>query len=155
MIFLTCVYFPIFSLNSEKPKLSGCLYWHSTKNICIVNVLILWFSEMKLLPSLCLEPIARTQLGTCLSHSEATAHPCSPLVIACIVHTPSLYMWSIKIPAEPRPRIHILFICTPRHGSSAQPALPMARRIRPVSEKKKRNSPGIHLCSQLNHCPQG
>ena len=48
------------------------------------------------------------------------------------------------------------FIGTLRHGGSAEPALPMARRrIRPVSEKVKRNSPGIHPCSQLNCCPKG
>ena len=62
---------------------------------------------------------------------------------------------AIKIPAEPHHAIDILFICTLRHGGSAEPALPAARRIRLVSEKEKRNSPGIHSCSQLNHCPKG
>ena len=102
----------------------------------------------------CLGPIARPQLGTCLSRSKATARLSSSLIIACIVHTHTCTLVSstaIKIPAEPNHAIDILFICT--HGGSAESALPVARRIRLDSEKEKRNSPGIHLCSQLNHCP--
>ena len=104
----------------------------------------------------CLGPIARPQLGACLCHSETPACPCSPLIIACIVHTCIHYMTTaIKIPAEPATHVNI-FICTLRHGGSTEPALPMARRkLRLVREKEKRNSPGIHLCSQLNHCPKG
>ena len=61
---------------------------------------------------------------------------------------------AIKIPAEPTTRN--LFICTLTHGGSTEPTLPMARRkLRPIREKEKRNSPDIHLCSQPNHCPKG
>ena len=91
-----------------------------------------------------------------LRHSEAAACPCSPLIIACIC-TYIIIIWSsIKIPAEPTTRNNDLFISTPRHGGSAEPALHVARRkLRLVREKEKRNSPGIHPCSQLNHCPKG
>ena len=101
----------------------------------------------------CLGPIAKPQLGACLRHSEATACPCSPLIIACIVHTSSHYMINNKDTSQTNNTSN--YICTLRHGGSTEPALPAARRrIRLVSEKEKRNCPGIHLCSQLNHCPK-
>ena len=105
----------------------------------------------------CLGPIARPQLGTCLHHSKATACLCSHLIIACIVHTSSHSMIGNKDTSWSEPTTHNdLFICTPRHGGSTEPALPAARRkLRPVREKGKRNSQGIHLCSQLNLCPKG
>ena len=102
----------------------------------------------------CLGPIARLQFGTCPCHSEAAAHPHSPIIIAHI-WTYHIYLWSIKVPAELNHTMQDLFICTPRRGGSTEPALPTARRkLRLVREKEKRNSPGIHLCSQLNHCPR-
>ena len=109
----------------------------------------------KSLPCICLGPIARPQLGTCLCHSEATAHLHSPLIIAYIVyHHHSHYMINNKDTSWTTTTT--TFICTLRHGGSAEPALPTARkRIRLVSEKEKRNSQGIHLCSQMNHCPKG
>ena len=48
-----------------------------------------------------------------------------------------------------------IYICTLRHGGSTEPALSTARRkLRLVREKEKRNSPGIHMFSQLNHFPK-
>ena len=96
----------------------------------------------------CLGPIARLQLGACQCHSEAAARLYSPLIISCIVHASSHYIinnkdtnWTTNTAT---------FICTPRHGGSAEPALPMARwRMRLVSEKEKRNSLGIHVHSWI------
>ena len=46
---------------------------------------------------------------------------------------------AINIPAEPQPcNNNNLFICTPRHGGSAEPALPMA--VLNQSERKRRGT---------------
>ena len=111
--------------------------------------------------TLCLGPIARPQLGACLRHSEAAAHLHSPLIIAhiCtnhIIHYIIILHTINKDTSWAEPTTHNIFICTLRHNGSAEPALPIARRkLRLVREKEKRNSPGIHPCSQLNHCPKG
>ena len=44
-------------------------------------------SSLSMYGKFCLGPIARPQLGACLSHSEATACWHSPLIIAHTVHT--------------------------------------------------------------------
>ena len=101
----------------------------------------------------CLGPIARPQLGAYLCHSKAAAHLCSPLIIAC---TCTYIIISFTMINKAEPTTMSTFICTPIHGGSAEPALPAARRkLRLAREKEKRNSPGIHPCSQLNHWPKG
>ena len=107
--------------------------------------------------ALCLGPMSRTLLNVPSQGQGCSlctiARPCSPIIRSCTVHTRhhTTCMWAaIKIPAEPKHAF--TFICTLRHGGSTEPALPMAE-LRPVREKEKRKSQGIHLCSQLNQCP--
>ena len=89
---------------------------------------------------MCLGPIARPQQCIGVSHSKAAAHPCSPLITSCIcIHIiiTSLYSTAMNILDEPQP-CNNLFICTLRHGGSAEPALPMA--VLNQSERKRRGT---------------
>ena len=93
----------------------------------------------------CLGPIARAQLGACLSHSEAAACLRSPLIIAHIITVSSLIDQHSNKDTSLTNTHLVACICILRHGGSAKPALPVARRIRPVREKEKRKSQ-VSIC---------
>ena len=90
--------------------------------------------------SFCLGPIARPQLCAGISHSEATVCLCSPLITSCnciyiiTVH----HMITTKMYQLNHNHANNLFICTLRHGGSAEPALPAA--VLNWSERKRRGT---------------
>ena len=95
--------------------------------------------ESKIEQRKCLGPIARLQLDACLCYSEATAHLHSPLIIAhiCTYMINKDTSWTNN---------HVnLFICTPRHGGSTEPALPMARRKLSWSVRKRRGTAQVSI----------
>ena len=100
-------------------------------------------------------PNSMAELHAGASHSEATAHPCLPLITRALVHiftitTCTCPQQRITIKAEPQHAIQQptdLFICTLRHGGSTEPALPTIEIIgqREREEEQPTNPSSVHI----------